>query len=79
MMLLMATVIYCSTEFKWATSVIIDSIRVTAVLTVSTNFSEGQMRDYSVSLYSLKYMKTLADSSTSDVRYVLHACHAYLF
>jgi hypothetical protein len=41
MMILMADVICSFTEFKWATSAIIDSIRVTAVPTVSTNFSEG--------------------------------------
>jgi hypothetical protein len=38
---LMAAMICCSTEFKWTTSAIIDSIRVTEVPTGSTNFSEG--------------------------------------
>jgi uncharacterized phage infection (PIP) family protein YhgE len=41
MLFLMAAVIYCSTELKWATSAIMDSIKVTAVPTVSTSFSDG--------------------------------------
>jgi hypothetical protein len=43
MLFLMAAVNCCSTVFKWATLTITDSIRVTAIPTVSTNFS-GYMR-----------------------------------
>jgi hypothetical protein len=69
----MAAVICWSTEFKCAISTIIDNFRVTAAPIVSTNFSEGYVRDCSVSVNYLKYMKTLVDSSTSVGRHVLYA------
>jgi hypothetical protein len=41
MLFLMAVVIRCSTELKWATTAIIYSIKVTAVPTISMSFSNG--------------------------------------
>jgi hypothetical protein len=73
----MAAVKCCSTKFKWSTCAITDSIKVTAV---STTFS-GQVRlvrDCSVSLNMLKYMKTL-DSCTSDFRHILYPSHHSLY
>jgi hypothetical protein len=66
-------VICCSSELKWDTFVIIHSIRVTEVPTVSTSFSEGYMRDCSLSLHCLKYKKTLVNFITWEVRHILHA------
>jgi len=66
---LMAAVIFSSTKYVWATSAIIHSNTVTDALTVSTSLSEGWVRDCSLSLYSLKYMKALVDIIAGDSDY----------